>query len=80
MGGLGLRVQGTKVLVSEAFGHLGGAACANLGRSGLNWGVGGLQTASEPWGWRRWRPEPRPRTVRGQEEARLAWRDLELWV
>lgn len=39
-------MQGTGVLVSEAFGHPGGAACANLGRSGLNWGIGGLQTAS----------------------------------
>lgn len=39
-------MQGTGGLVSEAFGHPGEASCANLGRLGLNWGIGGLQVAS----------------------------------
>ena len=62
-------MQGTGGLVSEAFGHPSGASRAHLGRLGLNWGTGGLQTASGALGLEGWRPDPGPRPVRGQEGA-----------
>lgn len=65
MGGRGLRVQGTGGLVSEAFGHPGGASCANLGRSGLNWGIGGLQTASGALGLEAMEAGPRAQDGQG---------------